>query len=158
VEPERVRYADVALAERPVTSIRRLYFAEAPNGTNGPTKFFLTVEGQTPRAFDASAAPAVITKVGAVEDWIVANHSGEVHAFHMHRIHFLVVEANGLRLPNPELRDTVTVPAWNGVGRYPTVKLRMDFRDPRTAGTFEFQCQISHHAEAGMMSRIQVNP
>ena len=158
VEPERVRYADVALAERPVTSIRRLYFAEAPNGTNGPTKFFLTVEGQTPRAFDASAAPAVITKVGAVEDWIVANHSGEVHAFHMHRIHFLLLEENGTRLPNPELRDTVIVPAWDGIGRYPTVKLRMDFRDPRTAGTFEFQCQISHHAEAGMMSRIQVNP
>jgi FtsP/CotA-like multicopper oxidase with cupredoxin domain len=156
-EPGRWR-ADAALAERRVTTLRKLYFAEAANGTNGPTKFFLTVEGQAPRPFDASAVPAVVTKVGAVEDWIVANHSGEIHAFHMHRIHFLVVEANGQKLLNPELRDTVTVPAWNGAGPYPTVKLRMDFRDPRTAGTFEFQCQIPHHAEAGMISRIQVIP
>jgi FtsP/CotA-like multicopper oxidase with cupredoxin domain len=150
------RRADVV--EHLVTALRKLYFAEATNGTNGPTKFFLTVEGQTPRPFDASAAPAVVTKVGAVEDWIVANHSGEAHAFHMHRIHFLVVEANGRRLSNPEVRDTATVPAWNGAGPYPTVKLRVDFRDPRTAGTFEFQCQIPHHAEAGMMSRILVKP
>jgi FtsP/CotA-like multicopper oxidase with cupredoxin domain len=150
--------ADVALVEYRVTALRKLYFAEAPNGTNGPTRYLLTVEGQAPRMFTPSEPPAVITKVGAVEDWIVANHSGEVHAFHMHRVHFLLLEENGTRLPNPELRDTVIVPAWDGIGRYPTVKLRMDFRDPRTAGTFEFQCQISHHAEAGMMSRIRVMP
>ena len=158
VQPEPIRRSGVALAEGPVASVRKLYFAEAPNGTNGPTKFFLTVEGQAPRLFDPSGSPAVVTKVGAVEDWIVANHSGEVHAFHMHRIHFLLLETNGERLPNPALRDTVAVPAWNGVGPYPTVKLRLDFRDPRSAGTFEFQCQIPHHAAAGMIARIQVNP
>jgi len=150
--------ADVMLAEGRATAVRKLYFAEATNGTNGPTRFFLTVEGQTPKVFNPSGPPAVVTKVGALEDWIVANHSGEVHTFHMHRMHFLFLEVNGKKLANPELRDTVTVPAWEGIGPYPTVKLRMDFRDPRTAGTFVFHCQILHHAEAGMMAKIQVNP
>ncbi len=147
-----------ALAESRATAMRRLYFAEATNGTRGPTRYFLTVEGQTPRVFDASGPPAVVTKTGAVEDWIVANHSGEVHAFHMHRIHFLLLSMNGRKLPTPELRDTVTVPAWDGIGPFPTVTLRMDFRDPRTAGTFVFHCHILHHAEAGMMGKIQVDP
>ncbi len=76
----------------------------------------------------------------------------------MHRIHFLFLQVNGKKLLNPELRDTVTVPAWEGAGPYPTVMLRMDFRDARSAGTFVFHCHILHHAEAGMMGRIQVNP
>jgi len=149
---------DRSLATRRATSSRSLYFAEAANGASGPTRFFLTADGKTPRVFDPSASPAVVTKVGAVEDWIIANHSGEVHAFHMQRFHFLLLEANGKKLLNPELRDTVIVPSWNGRGAYPTVKLRVDFRDPRAAGTYVFHCHILHHAEAGMMARIQVNP
>ncbi len=157
-ETGRAGRASAALAETRPTAVRKLYFAEAANGTNGPTRFFLTVEGNTPKVFNPSAPPAVVTRVGAVEDWIIANHSGEVHAFHMHHIHFLFLQVNGRRLANPELRDTVTVPAWNGLGPYPTVRLRMDFRDPRTAGTSVFDCHILHHAEAGMMAKIQVNP
>jgi FtsP/CotA-like multicopper oxidase with cupredoxin domain len=147
-----------SLAQLHATKVRNLYLAEATNGTNGPTKFFLTVEGHTPTAFDRSGSPAVTTRIGAVEDWIIANHSGDVHAFHMHHLHFLLLQVNGERMSDPELRDTVAVPAWNGIGPYPTVVLRMDFRDPRSTGEFEFQDQISHAAEAGMMARIRVNP
>ena len=147
-----------ALEDPRVTKTRRLYLAEATNGSNGPTRFFLTVEGQTPAPYDPSGPPAVTTHVGAVEDWIISNHSGDVHAFHMHHMHFLLLQVDGGDPLDPELRDTVTVPAWNGTGPYPTVKLRMDFRDPRTAGVFEFQDQISHAAEAGMMARIRVSP
>ena len=156
--PEPARGAGLALPALRPTVLRKLYFAEAPNGTNGPTRFFLTVEGQTPRVFNASAPPAVIAKAGGLEDWIIANHSGEVHAFHMSRIHFLLLEVNGRKLANPELRDTVTVPAWSGSGSFPTVKLRLDFRDPRTAGTSLAECHVLHHAEAGMMAHIQINP
>jgi FtsP/CotA-like multicopper oxidase with cupredoxin domain len=142
---------------RPV-ALRKLYFAEASNGTNGPTRFFVTVEGRTPQVFNASGPPAIVTQVGAVEDWIVANHSGEVHAFHIHGIHFQLLQENGKKLLHPEVRDTVTLPAWNGVGPYPAVKVRVDLRDPRSAGTLVLNCDILHHAEAGMMARIQVNP
>ena len=40
--------------------------------------------------------PSIVTNTGAVEDWTISNHSGEVHAFHIHQIHFLVEAINGV--------------------------------------------------------------
>lgn len=140
------------------TKRRKIYFAEATNGSNGPTEFFITVEGQVPKVFSMSDPPAITTRVGAVEDWTVENRSGETHAFHIHQIHFLFMAINGVAQMNPQLRDTVVVPAWNGTGPYPTVTLRMDFRDPEIAGTFVFHCHVLDHEDAGMMAKIKVNP
>jgi FtsP/CotA-like multicopper oxidase with cupredoxin domain len=61
-------------------------------------------------------------------------------------------------LPRPEWRDTIIVPAWGGAGPYPTVKLRLDFRDPGIVGVFPFHCHILDHEDAGMMATVQVNP
>ena len=141
-----------------VTAKRKIYFAEATNGTNGPTEFFITVEGQKPKVFSMSDPPAITTTVGAVEDWTVENRTGETHAFHIHQIHFLFLAVNGAPFGTPELRDTVIVPAWNGTGPYPTVTLRMDFREPQIAGKFVYHCHILDHEDAGMMAIIQVNP
>jgi FtsP/CotA-like multicopper oxidase with cupredoxin domain len=141
-----------------VTAKRRFNFSEAPNGTNGPLEFFITVDGQTPKVFSMSGPPAVTTTVGAVEDWTIANRTGEVHAFHMHQIHFLFLAQNGQLFSTPELRDTVILPAWSGSGPFPTVTLRMDFRDPDIAGRFVYHCHILDHEDAGMMAIIQVNP
>jgi FtsP/CotA-like multicopper oxidase with cupredoxin domain len=140
------------------TTTRSIYFAEATNGSNGPTEFFITVDGQTPTLFSMSAPPAITTTVGAVEDWTVENRTGETHAFHIHQIHFLFMAQNGVAQTNPQLRDTVVVPAWSGTGAYPSVTLRMDFRDPEIAGTFVFHCHVLDHEDAGMMAKIQVNP
>jgi FtsP/CotA-like multicopper oxidase with cupredoxin domain len=140
------------------TATRTVYFAEATNGTNGPTEFFITVAGQVPKVFSMSDPPAITTQVGAVEDWTVENHTGETHAFHIHQIHFLLLATNGVSDPSPQLRDTVVVPAWSGQGPYPTVNLRLDFRDPGIAGTFVFHCHVLDHEDAGMMAKIQVNP
>ena len=140
------------------TAKRTIYFTEATNGSNGPTEFFITVEGQIPALFTMSAPPAITTTVGAVEDWTVQNRTGETHAFHIHQIHFLYQALNGVALANPQLQDTVVVPAWNGTGPYPSVTLRMDFRDPDIAGTFVFHCHVLDHEDAGMMAKIQVNP
>ena len=49
-------------------------------------------------------------------------------------------------------------PAWSGTGAYPTVSLRMDFREPQIAGKFVYHCHILDHEDAGMMAIIQVNP
>jgi FtsP/CotA-like multicopper oxidase with cupredoxin domain len=140
------------------TTTRSIYFAEATNGSNGPTEFFITVDGQTPTLFTMSAPPAITTTVGAVEDWTVENRTGETHAFHIHQIHFLFMAQNGVAQTNPQLQDTVVVPAWSGTGAYPSVTLRMDFRDPEIAGTFVFHCHVLDHEDAGMMAKIQVNP
>jgi FtsP/CotA-like multicopper oxidase with cupredoxin domain len=145
------------IAQTP-TAHRKIYFAEATNGSNGPTEFFITVDGQTPKLFSMSDPPAITTTVGAVEDWNVENRTGETHAFHIHQLHFLFMAQNGVAQADPQLRDTVIVPAWSGTGPYPSVSLRMDFRDPEIAGTFVFHCHVLDHEDAGMMQKIQVNP
>jgi FtsP/CotA-like multicopper oxidase with cupredoxin domain len=97
----------------------------------------MTVEGHTPKMFSMSDPPAITTTVGAVEDWTIENRSGETHALHIHQIHFLFMGMNGVAQVDPQLRDTRAIPAWSGSGAYPSVTLRMDFRDPeiRCRGT-----------------------
>jgi len=140
------------------TTTRKLYFSEAPLGTNPPVNFFITVQGQQPRLFIKDEPPAITTQVGAVEDWTIENHTSEEHAFHMHQIHFLVLEVNGVPVQNPTMQDTYNVPFWSGHGAYSSIKVRMDFRDPNIAGTFVYHCHILDHEDAGMMGKIQVDP
>jgi FtsP/CotA-like multicopper oxidase with cupredoxin domain len=154
--PGPQRFAGLA-ALKP-TATRALYFSEAAEGTNGPVGFFLTVKGQQPKLFRMNQPPAIITKVGAVEDWTIENHSSEQHAFHMHQIHFLVLEVNGVPVQNPTMQDTVNVDFWNGKLPYPSVKVRMDFRDPEINGTFVFHCHVLFHEDGGMMEKIRVDP
>jgi len=151
-----VRFSNLANLTPNIT--RSLYFSEQNTGTNGGTQFYITVAGQTPRLFHMSDPPAIVTNTGNVEDWTISNHSGEVHAFHIHQIHFLVMAINGVPVPNPEMQDTVIVPNWSGSGPYPSVTVRMDFRDPNIAGTFVYHCHILDHEDGGMMAKIQVNP
>jgi FtsP/CotA-like multicopper oxidase with cupredoxin domain len=146
------------LANVKPTATRRLYFSEAPQGTNGPTNYYLTVDGQTPMVFNPSLPPAIVTNVGAVEDWTIENHSSEEHAFHIHQIHFLVLAIDGVPLQTPVMQDTVLVPYWNGSKPFPSVTVRMDFRDPEIAGTFVYHCHVLDHEDGGMMEEIQVNP
>ena len=146
------------LASVKPTTTRSLYFSELNLGTNGPGQFFITVDGQQPRLFDAKNPPAITTNVGAVEDWTISNQTAESHAFHIHQIHFLVTAINGQPVTNPNLVDTVTIPAWTGTGPYPNVTVRMDFRDPNIAGTFVYHCHILDHEDGGMMATIVVRP
>ncbi len=151
-----VRFSNLANLTPNLT--RSLYFSEQNTGTHGNTLFFLTVAGQTPKLFHMDDPPAIVTNTGSVEDWTLANRTGEVHAFHIHQIHFLVMAINGVPVPNPEMQDTVIIPNWTGTGPYPTVTVRMDFRDPNIAGTFVYHCHILDHEDGGMMAKIQVNP
>jgi FtsP/CotA-like multicopper oxidase with cupredoxin domain len=142
--------------------VRKLYFSEDvqdPNDPNSPTKFYLTVDGQTPATFDpASETPNIVVRQGDVEDWIIENRSTELHAFHIHQIHFEVIEWLGLAVNEPYLRDTVNVPFYSpsAMKNYPTVRLRMDFRDPNTVGTFVYHCHLLDHEDGGMMGLIRV--
>lgn len=151
-----VRFSNLATLTPSIT--RHLYFSEQNVGTNGGTQFYITVLGQTPKPFRMEDPPAIVTQVGNVEDWTIENRSGEVHAFHIHQIHFLVEAINGVQVPNPEVQDTVIVPNWTGTGPYPSVTMRMAFRDPNIAGTFVYHCHILDHEDGGMMAKIQVNP
>jgi FtsP/CotA-like multicopper oxidase with cupredoxin domain len=146
------------LAKQPATAQRRLYFSEEFGGTNGPIQFYITVEGQKQRVFEANEKPVITTKVGAVEDWTIENRALETHAFHIHQIHFEVLEVDGKPVTDNDLRDTIEIPYWSGTGPYHSVKVRMDFRDPTIAGTFLFHCHILLHEDLGMMHKILVEP
>jgi FtsP/CotA-like multicopper oxidase with cupredoxin domain len=151
-----LKYAD--LARQKPTAERKLYFSESFAGTNGPIQFLLTVDGQKQRVFEANEKPAITTKVGAVEDWTIENRALETHAFHLHQIHFQMLEVDGKPVANPDMRDTIEVPFWEGKGPYHSVKIRVDFRDPTTAGISLFHCHILLHEDLGMMHKILVEP
>jgi FtsP/CotA-like multicopper oxidase with cupredoxin domain len=142
---------------------RRLYFSEKllePNNPNSATEFYITVEGQTPAQFDPkSGVPNIIAKQGTVEDWIIENRSNELHAFHIHQLHFMLLDYRRKTVNEPFLRDTVNVPYYDGKAlEYPSVRLRMDFRDPNTVGDFVYHCHLLEHEDGGMMGLIRVEP
>lgn len=143
--------------------LRKLYFSELPedpNNPNSPTVFMLTVEGQKAGPYDPhSTKPNIVVHQGDVEDWIVENRTRELHAFHIHQIHFLLIDWNGVPVDEPFLRDTINVAYWDGRSpQYPSVKLRMDFRDPHIVGLFVYHCHLLEHEDGGMMGTILVEP
>jgi FtsP/CotA-like multicopper oxidase with cupredoxin domain len=142
---------------------RRLYFSERlldPRDPNSAFQFYLTIDGKKPAPFDPHAGlPNIIGKQGTVEDWIIENRSSELHAFHIHQIHFMLIDYGGKPANEPFLRDTVNVPYYNGRGlEYPSVRLRMDFRDPNTIGDFPYHCHLLEHEDGGMMGVIRIEP
>jgi FtsP/CotA-like multicopper oxidase with cupredoxin domain len=153
------RFANLAAATP--AAQRNFYFSEVlenPADPNSPTNFFITERGQSPALFDMDQGPNIVVHSGTVEDWYIENTALEDHIFHIHQIHFQVLEVNGQAVNDPAIRDTVDLPYWSGTGAYPSVKVRMDFRDPNIVGNFVYHCHILQHEDAGMMGEIQVLP
>jgi FtsP/CotA-like multicopper oxidase with cupredoxin domain len=142
---------------------RKLYFSETaqdPKNPNSPTVFYVTVDGENPMPFDPGAPlPNIVVKQGDVEDWIIENRTRELHDFHIHQIHFQLLQWNGVPVDEPYLRDTVNVAYWDGTSPvYPNVKLRLDFRSPNIIGTFLYHCHLLEHEDGGMMGTVRVDP
>jgi FtsP/CotA-like multicopper oxidase with cupredoxin domain len=164
--PHQQRFKD--LAEATPTTERSLYLTEkmiigpppvAHGGLPPGSYFYITVVGQKPKLFSANNPPAIVTTQGAVEDWTIENRTAEIHAFHIHQIHFLLLAVNGKRVPlsQQQYYDTYPVGYWSGTGPYPSIKVRMDFRGP-VVGDFVYHCHILDHEDGGMMAIVQVNP
>jgi FtsP/CotA-like multicopper oxidase with cupredoxin domain len=176
VSPDAPEFSQLAASPQPLppsqtpwlgsvtpVRVRKLYFSEKlldPNDPNSATEFYLTVDGQTPQQFDPNVGiPNIVAKQGTVEDWIIENRSNELHAFHIHQLHFMLLDYRGRPVNEPFLRDTVNVPYYNGRDlEYPSVRLRMDFRDPNTVGDFLYHCHLLEHEDGGMMGLIRVEP
>ncbi|TFV86236.1 hypothetical protein E4K72_23185 [Oxalobacteraceae bacterium OM1] len=155
---------------------RSFFFTKDPADEGN---FFLTPEGRTPKPFDMAAPPDVTVNMPTVEDWTIENRDSESHVFHIHQIHFRVLEVNGVPTDDraePTLRDTIELPACRDWGsadpealyqgdpafvgkncREPfRVKLRMDFREQDIAGTSLFHCHILEHQDKGMMAKMEL--
>jgi FtsP/CotA-like multicopper oxidase with cupredoxin domain len=143
--------------------VRKLFFSELhanPADPQSPITYFITEQGKEPKPFDPAASePDIVVRQGDVEDWVIENRTTELHAFHIHQIHFLLLDWFGLPVREPFLRDTVNVPFYDPqMGRFPSVRVRMDFRDPNTVGTFLYHCHVLEHEDGGMMGVIRVEP
>jgi FtsP/CotA-like multicopper oxidase with cupredoxin domain len=163
IAPAAKGQAVPAMADAAPVRERKLYFSEErreAGDPKSPMMYFLTVEGKAPRLFDMNfKEPDVIARQGTVEDWVIENRAAEAHAFHIHQIHFQLLERDGRPVKEPLWRDTVDLPYWDGKSsRYPSVKLRMDFRDRNILGTFLYHCHILEHEDGGMMGSIRVEP
>jgi len=140
---------------------RRLYFSQvspSPTDPDSSVFYFVTVGDQRPAMYHMGQPPNIVVHEGDVEDWTIENRAQEDHVFHIHQIHFRVLAIDGQPVNDGALRDTIDLPYWPGSGPYPSVKLRMDFRDPKIVGTFLYHCHILKHEDMGMMGVIQVLP
>ncbi len=154
----------IEIAQLTPSLTRQIYFSEVlsdPNDPNAPTIFYITEQGHPELPFSLANGPSIVTQQGTVEDWIIENHAREIHVFHIHQLHFLALERNGVALPSDEVqfRDTLEIPAWSGnpSDPYPSIKVRMDFTG-NISGYFMYHCHILEHEDAGMMALLQVLP
>ena len=145
-----------------VTAHRCIYFDEKTGtarhhvpGASG--LFYVTVCGGNEVLYAAANPPEITTTQGSVEDWVIENHTQEVHEFHIHQIHFQVIAIDGTPIPPSKRQwyDTFQVPFWKHKGKYPSITARMDFRGAVT-GEFVFHCHILDHEDKGMMANIRV--
>jgi FtsP/CotA-like multicopper oxidase with cupredoxin domain len=142
---------------------RTLYFSEVisnPADPSSPTNFFITVDGATPTLFDPTNPPAIVTTQGSCEEWTIQNRATENHEFHMHQIHFLLQQQNGVNVSpdDAQFLDMVQVPFWDGVSTtFPSVKVKMSF-EGADIGDFVYHCHILGHEDNGMMAIIRVLP
>ena len=138
---------------------RTLYFSEA-EATGGGTDFYITEEGKVPAVFDQSRKHADITvRQGQVEDWRIENRTREIHTFHVHQLHFLVLARSLQPVAEPDLLDTVNVPAWRGFGpcrRDPPHGLQ-ESEDIDRAPLCTTHCHVQH-LDGGMMGTVRVLP
>src|SRR6185312_5047565 len=124
----KIRFNDLANAQ--VTAHRDLYFSEYFQAFGFHEKeaanFFTTVAGQKETLFDPNLPPAITTTKGAVEEWRIENHTEELHAFHMHQIHFLVTAINDkkIRKEKQQLYDVFVVPFWKMGKPFPSITVK----------------------------------
>jgi len=159
--PIKYRYNDLALAR--VDTHRDLYFSEYFQAFGFREKeaatFFITVDGAKEKLFDPNNPPAITTTQGSVEEWRIENRTEEIHAFHIHQIHFLVTAINDVPIPEEQQQayDVFPVGYWDGdaAHAFPSITIKLDFRGPDT-GDFVYHCHILDHEDLGMMAIIRV--
>ncbi len=93
--------------------------------------------------------------LNSVEIWQLTNNSDLAHPFHLHDMHFFVLDRNGVSVGANESgpKDTVLVLPGETV-RFVTKFL--DFADPDKP--YMYHCHILGHEDSGMMGQFVVTP
>jgi FtsP/CotA-like multicopper oxidase with cupredoxin domain len=147
---------------------RVIAMAEYPRpGSDDQTDFYIVERkaGAVLRPYMMGDAPAITVSAGTTEEWVVENWTNELHAFHIHQVHFRVLEIDGKRIENPELLDVVTVPYATATGYHSNegpvrpgrVRIKLTF-PAALAGDIPFHCHMADHEDNGMMAVLRVLP
>lgn len=101
------------LLSRKTDRERVIALAEYPRPGQGDQTDFYIFErkpGAVLRPFDMEGPPLISTTAGSTEEWVIENWTNELHAFHIHQVHFRVLEVDGKAVQDPPLLDVVNVP------------------------------------------------
>ena len=151
---------------RKVDRRRVIAMAEYPRpGTADQTDFYIFERkpGAVLRTYMMGDGPAIVAKGGTTEEWVIENWTNELHTFHIHQLHFRVLEVDGKPSAAPELLDVVEVPYATATGfhskegpvRPGRARIRMSF-PAELAGDIPFHCHLVDHEDNGMMAVLRV--
>lgn len=90
-----------------------------------------------------------------VEIWQLQNQTPIAHPFHIHDVHFYVLDINGNPPPLNEQgrKDVIMVPAGNSIVRFIT-KFETFYND---TAPYMYHCHMLTHEDGGMMGQFVVN-
>jgi FtsP/CotA-like multicopper oxidase with cupredoxin domain len=154
------------LMARKTDVTRTLALAEYPRpGAADQTDFYIFEKkpGAIIRPFMMDGEPTLTVAAGTTEEWVVENWTRELHAFHVHQLHFRVLEVNGKKLPDTPLMDVVNVPFATDIDKPNAetvpgrVRIKLYFPDD-LAGDILFHCHLVDHEDNGMMGMVRVVP
>lgn len=100
------------LMSRKTDRQRVIALAEYPRpGSDDQTDFYIVERrpGAVLKPFEMSDPPAITVEAGTTEEWVVENWTKELHAFHIHQVHFRLLEVEGEKVADPPLLDVVNV-------------------------------------------------
>ena len=147
---------------------RVLAMAEYPRpGTSDSIDFYMVERkpGAVLRPFMKGDGPTITVHAGTTEEWVIENWTNELHTFHIHQVHFRVLEIDGVAVADPPLLDVVEVPYATAAGyhskdgpiRPGRVRVKMSF-PAALAGDIPFHCHLVDHEDNGMMGVLRVLP
>ena len=145
---------------------RVIAFAEYPRpGSEDQIDFYIVERkpGAVLKPFEMGAAPAITVRAGTTEEWIVENWTNELHAFHIHQVHFRLLEVDGKHLDDPPLLDVANVAYATATGyhskegpiRPGRIRIKLTF-PAALAGDIPFHCHLADHEDNGMMAVLRV--
>lgn len=136
--PVKIAWSRDLRSERAVRD-RTVVFSENEK-TN---TFFIDGRAYDPSRIDFHA------RLNTVEQWTIANHTDEIHVFHMHTYPIQLLSINGVPVPFDGYQDEIVLP------RRGYVVMRVRFEG--FTGETVFHCHILSHEDAGMMANIEVS-
>jgi FtsP/CotA-like multicopper oxidase with cupredoxin domain len=168
IEPARPANMFRGLIARHTDHRRVIALAEYPRpGSDDQVDFYIAERrpGAVLKPYMMGDRPAVTVRAGTTEEWVIENWTNELHAFHIHQVHFRVLDVDGERPLHPALLDVVNVPYATATGyhskegpiRPGRVRIKLNFPH-ELAGDIPFHCHLVDHEDNGMMAVLRVLP